>query len=225
MHKRTPLTFVILFSIISIGLLWRGISPHRSAIASAQALPQELHSDQWPQPAPALIGVPSDWLNTDGQPLQIKKGVVYLIDFWEYTCVNCLRTLPYLQEWNRRYARDGLVIVGIHTPEFQFAHDRNNVAKAVKQLGITWPVLVDSDYRNWTAYNNSFWPRKYFIDGTGRIVADHAGEGGYEESEARIQAMLKHLHPGLKFPKVMALVHDADKPGAVCYPTTAETYV
>ncbi|HLK61673.1 MAG TPA: redoxin family protein [Chthonomonadaceae bacterium] len=225
MHKRTPLTFVILFSIISIGLLWRGISPHRSAIASAQALPQELHSDQWPQPAPALIGVPSDWLNTDGQPLQIKKGVVYLIDFWEYTCVNCLRTLPYLQEWNKRYAKDGLVIVGIHTPEFAFAKDPKNVAAAVKRLGITWPVLIDSEYRNWNAYHNDFWPRKYFINARGLIVADHAGEGDYDRSEALIQQLLKQAHPSLTFPKIMAPVRDADKPGAVCYRQTPEMYV
>ncbi len=138
--------------------------------------------------------------------------------------MNCLRTLPYLKEWNKRYAKDGLVIIGIHTPEFAFAHDGKNVANAVKQLGITWPVLVDSDRKNWDAYRNQYWPRKYFVDKTGKIVADHAGEGGYEESEARIQKLLKEINPTLTFPKPLAPVRDTDKPGAVCYPTTHELY-
>jgi thiol-disulfide isomerase/thioredoxin len=183
-----------------------------------------LESDNWPQPAPQLIGQPEDWLNTDGKALKLKQGTVYLIDFWEYTCVNCIRTLPYLKEWNRRYAKDGLVIIGIHTPEFAFARDRANVAQAVKKFGITWPVLIDSEYKNWQAYGNNFWPRKYFIDQTGRIIADHGGEGSYAESEARIQQMLRQLHPDLRFEKPMDPVRDTDKPGAICYPTTPELY-
>src|SRR5437667_11545201 len=126
------------------------------------------------------------------------RGKVVLVDFWEYTCVNCIRTLPYLKEWHNRYAKDGLVIIGIHTPEFACAKQRGNVAQAVKKLGITWPVLVDSDYRNWRAYNNAYWPRKYFIDHTGHIVEDHAGEGGYEESEAKIQELLKEINPKIQ---------------------------
>ena len=140
--------------------------------------PAQIQSEEWPQRAPKLIGSGDDWLNTNGKPLQLEKGKVYLVDFFEYTCVNCLRTLPYLQEWNKRYAKDGLVIIGIHTPEFDFAKDKANVAQAVKRLGITWPVVVDSQYANWNAYRNSFWPRKYFVDAKGRIIADHAGEGG-----------------------------------------------
>ncbi len=200
-------------------------APGAAAVrAASPEPPDQLESENWPQPAPKLIGGPEDWLNTDGKPLRLEKGKVYLIDFWEYTCVNCLRTLPYLKEWNQRYAQDGLVIIGIHTPEFAFAKDHRNVAAAVKKLGITWPVLIDSEYKNWNAYHNVFWPRKYFINARGQIVADHAGEGDYEESEARIQQLLRQVHPGLKFPKPLAPVRDTDRPGAVCYPTTPELY-
>ena len=178
-----------------------------------------------PEIAPEFVGATEDWINTKPLKMSDLRGKVVLVDYWEYTCVNCIRTLPYLKEWQKRYAKDGLVIVGIHTPEFEFAKDRKNVAQAVKSLGITWPVLVDSAYKNWQAYNNSYWPRKYFIDKTGRIVADHAGEGGYEESEARIQQLLKQLNPKLTFPKPMTAIRDTDKPGAVCYPVTPEMYV
>jgi thiol-disulfide isomerase/thioredoxin len=178
-----------------------------------------------PARAPEFAGSADDWLNSKPLKMSDLRGKVVLVDFWEYTCVNCIRTLPYLKEWNKRYAKDGLVIIGIHTPEFEFARDRKNVEQATKKLGITWPVLVDSEYKNWQAFNNSYWPRKYFIDPTGKIVADHAGEGGYEESEARIQFMLKQLNPKLTFPKVMAAVRDTDRPGARCYPVTPEMYV
>lgn len=181
--------------------------------------------DPWPQPAIQPIGTPADWLNTDGKPIHIERGKVYVIDFWEYTCVNCLRTLPYLREWNKRYAKYGLVIIGIHTPEFEFARDPKNVAAAVKRLDITWPVLIDSDYKNWNAYRNNFWPREFFVNSRSMIVADHSGEGEYDETEARIQQLVHEIHPTLRFPAVMEPVRDTDKPGAVCYPTTAETYV
>lgn len=190
--------------------------------------PDQVASESWPQPAPRFYGTEKDWINTDGKPLKMEELIrqhrPIMIDFWEYTCVNCLRTLPYIKEWQKRYAKYGLVIVGVHTPEFKFAHDRDNVAAAVKRLGITWPVLVDSDYQNWSAYQNSYWPRHYFIDGKGRIVEDHAGEGGYEESEATIQRLLKQIHPNLHFPHPMLAVRDTDKPGARCYPMTPELY-
>lgn len=209
---------------LAFGVFLPGFPIRAEAKDRPTAQPHQLASEDWPQPAPKLIGTPDDWLNTNGKSLQIKKGTVYLIDFWEYTCVNCLRTLPYLKEWHKRYAKDGLVIIGIHTPEFAFAKEHDNVAHAVKDLGITWPVLIDSEYANWQAFNNSFWPRKYFINAKGLIVADHAGEGDYQNSEKRIQQLLKQANPNLTFPKVFGAVRDTDKPGAVCYPTTPEIY-
>lgn len=218
----------ILFSIsvlFSIAILWQ-----QSGVQSASAQgaeknhPFQITSVNWPQRAPEFHGSAKDWINTNGKQLQFQHGKVYLIDFWEYTCVNCLRTLPYLKEWNTRYSKDGLVIVGIHTPEFAFAHNYDNVLQAVKRLGISWPVLVDSQYENWNAYRNSYWPRDYFVDANGNIVADHAGEGDYENAERTIQNLLLRAHPSLRFPGVLKPIRSTDVPGAVCYPMTAETY-
>ncbi len=187
-------------------------------------------SNNYPQPAPKFYGSADDWLNTNGKPLSMqtltKEHKVVLVDFWEYTCVNCIRTLPYLREWNKRYAKDGLVIVGIHTPEFKFAHKRANVLTAIGHLGITWPVLVDSSYKNWDAWQGAegFWPRDYLVNANGQVVEDHAGEGGYGRTEQTIQQLLLQVHPNLKFPPIMAPVHSADKIGARCFPMTPETY-
>lgn len=183
--------------------------------------------------APELIGRPGDFLNTDGKALRLygpggllKKPSLVLVDFWEYTCVNCLRTLPYLKEWNRRYAADGLVIVGIHTPEFDFAKSHANVAAAAKRLGVTYPVLIDSTADNWRAFGNQVWPHEYLIGPDGVVVHEVIGEGQYGETETLIQKLLRRLHPNAKpFPPVMAAVRPEDRVGAVCYPTTAETYV
>ena len=202
MLNRLILTSILIASTFSVALSLPGNPARAHAKVLAQDPPTQIASENWPQPAPELIGAPQDWLNTDGKPLKLKKGVVYIIDFWEYTCVNCLRTLPYLKAWNARYAKDGLVIVGIHTPEFKFAKDRANVAAAVKKYGITWPVVNDSAYNNWQAYHNTFWPRKYFVDSQGQVVADHAGEGGYAESEALIQRLLKEANPNVKLPVI-----------------------
>lgn len=185
--------------------------------------------------APEFEGSKADWINS--APLSMKDLIkthktpdgkpvaAILVDFWEYTCINCIRTLPYIKEWNARYADKGLVIVGIHTPEFGFAHDAKHVADAVKRFGITYPVLVDSDHLNWNAYANQYWPRHYLIDASGNVISDHAGEGGYRETEREIQSLLKKADPKLALPKLMGYVRATDSPTAVCYPVTPETYV
>src|SRR5437764_2231761 len=111
-------------------------------------------SQSTPKKAPEFIGVAQDWINT--KPLSMKqlKGKVVLVDFWEYTCVNCIRTFPYLKEWWKRYKDKGLVIVGIHTPEFRFGAKRQNVVDGARQFGLDFPILVDSSYKNWTAWRN-----------------------------------------------------------------------
>jgi thiol-disulfide isomerase/thioredoxin len=184
--------------------------------------------------APDFIGGKADWINSpplslrqiarthktaDGKPVH-----AILVDYWEYTCINCIRTMPYLKEWNRRYAKDGLLIVGIHTPEFQFAANKSNVAAAVKRFGLTYPILVDSGYKNWNAWGEHYWPHHYLLNGSGMILHDRAGEGGYRETELQIQALLKAANPGLRLPAPMSTVRDTDAEGAVCYPMTAETY-
>jgi thiol-disulfide isomerase/thioredoxin len=181
--------------------------------------------------APELIGGPQDWLNTEGKALKLygpggllSEKRICLIDFWEYTCVNCIRTLPYLRAWNDRYRDKGLVIIGIHTPEFAFARQKANVAAAVQKFKITYPVLNDAAYDNWSAFHNRYWPRKYLLDRNGRIVYDHAGEGNYGETEAEIQKLLRAADPKVQLPKPLEPLRGSDKPGAVCYPQTPEIY-
>lgn len=115
---------------------------------------------------------------------------VILIDFWTYSCINCQRTTPYLNAWYEKYKDKGLVIVGVHTPEFDFEKNYQNVASATKKAGIAYPVVLDSNRGTWSAYNNRFWPRKYLIDIDGYVVYDHIGEGAYDETELKIQELL-----------------------------------
>lgn len=131
------------------------------------------------------------WFNTQPlAPLQL-EGKVILVDFWTYTCVNCLRTLPYLKRWWNLYRDKGLIIIGVHTPEFEFEKNSSNVAAAIQQLQIDWPIVLDNNYNNWNNFANKYWPAKYLIDKNGYIVYQHFGEGAYDETEAVIQRLLK----------------------------------
>lgn len=179
---------------------------------------------QGPIHAPELEG--GEWLQ--GGPVPIKgSGKVVLIDFWDYTCVNCLRTLPYLKEWHRRYEALGLTVVGVHTPEFSFARNAEHVRNAIRHLDLPYPVIHDGNGAIWSAYANRYWPAKYFIDARGYIRATHFGEGGYLESELAIQTLLSEqagFDPDTKFPEPMAPVRSEDAVGAVCYRVTPELY-
>jgi cytochrome c biogenesis protein CcdA/thiol-disulfide isomerase/thioredoxin len=133
------------------------------------------------------------WFNTPaGAPLKLEqlRGRVVLVDFWTYTCINCLRTLPYLRAWDARYRKRGLTIVGVHTPEFAFERDAGNVGRAVAQNHLRYAVAQDNDYGTWTAWGNQYWPAKYLIDSRGRVRYTHFGEGDYEQTEAAIRALL-----------------------------------
>jgi len=163
------------------------------------------------------------WINSPPMTMAQLKGKVVLIDIWDYTCVNCIRTLPYIQEWHRRYAPYGLTVIGVHTPEFDFARQKDNVATAVKSFKLTYPIVLDNEYKIWDSYANRYWPRKYLINQDGIIVFDHAGEGGYIETEKKIQELLKKNQPGLKLPA--PYIHPGPpESGGLCYPTTPETY-
>jgi cytochrome c biogenesis protein CcdA/thiol-disulfide isomerase/thioredoxin len=142
--------------------------------------------------APDFTGT-QRWFNTPGEaPLELSglRGRVVLIDFWTYTCINCLRTLPYLRAWDDRYRRRGLTTVGVHTPEFAFERDAGNVERAIGQNALRYPVAQDNDYDTWSAWGNQYWPAKYLIDARGRVRYAHFGEGKYEETEAAIRALL-----------------------------------
>ncbi len=162
-------------------------------------------------PAPSIV-TQGKWFNTQdlqlGQKQRLKagsleaggspaltmeqlRGRVVLVDFWTYSCVNCVRTLPYLKAWYHAYRDQGLVIIGVHTPEFEFEKDADNVGRAIKELGVDWPVVQDNDYRQWRAYRNRYWPAHYFIDAEGRIRYFHFGEGEYAVSEQVIKTLLR----------------------------------
>lgn len=141
-------------------------------------------------PMPELSGA-DGWINSPPLTTKSLRGKVVVIDFWTYSCINCLRALPYVEGWAAKYKDAGLVVIGVHTPEFAFEKERSNVEKAVRDLKITYPVAIDSDYKIWSAFNNNYWPAHYFIDGKGRIRAHHFGEGEYDVSERIIQELLK----------------------------------
>jgi len=143
-------------------------------------------------PAPDFVGI-TNWINTGGKQISIKdlKGKVVLVDFWTYTCINCIRTLPHVVNWYNKYKNDGFVVVGIHTPEFQFEHDTKNVENAVKTYNITYPVGQDNDYSTWNNFSNNYWPAEYLIDATGNIRRTDFGEGNYDKMETAIQQLLK----------------------------------
>jgi thiol-disulfide isomerase/thioredoxin len=171
-------------------------------------------------PAPGFIGI-SRWLNTqDDRPLSLTqlRGKVVLVDFWTYSCINCLRTLSHLEAWDARYRKAGLAIVGVHTPEFAFEHDLGNVRRAVKRLGIRYPVALDNDYATWNAYLNEFWPAEYLIDARGHLRGAHFGEGRYDETEHEIRTLLASRDAELPRPTAMP---DRTPSGLV----TAETYL
>jgi thiol-disulfide isomerase/thioredoxin len=140
-------------------------------------------------PAPEFTGI-TQWLNSEPLTLQQLRGKVVLVDFWTYTCINCVNTLPYVKSWNQKYKDQGLTVIGVHTPEYPFERDTGNVKTALKRLGISYPVAQDNQYATWSAYNNQYWPAFYLIDKKGQIVYTHFGEGDYAQTEAKIQALL-----------------------------------
>ena len=173
-------------------------------------------------PAPEFVDN-QRWFNTPGnRPLTMRslRGRVVLVDFWTYSCINCLRTLPYLTAWDRRYRKDGLTIVGVHSPEFPFEKDASNVEEAIERNGIEYPVAQDNDLATWDAYGNQYWPAEYFVDSRGRVRFAHFGEGSYGEKEKVIRELLAEAGaaPGTTRTRVSAV---APSKGV----TTPETYL
>jgi cytochrome c biogenesis protein CcdA/thiol-disulfide isomerase/thioredoxin len=154
----------------------------KPAVAAAEALPIEGQ-------APSLSGA-VEWLNSPPLTNEALRGKVVLVDFWTYSCINCLRAIPYVRAWAEKYKDQGLVVIGVHAPEFAFEKNIDNVRQAIKDLKIDYPVAIDNDYAIWRAFNNSYWPAHYFIDAQGRIRHHHFGEGEYDQSEKIIQQLL-----------------------------------
>jgi thiol-disulfide isomerase/thioredoxin len=159
--------------------------------------------------------------------LRSLRGQVVLVDFWDYTCVNCIRTLPYLREWHSRYKNKGLTIVGVHAPEFYFGSVSELVQLAMRDFGIEYPVLLDNEYQVWQAFANRYWPSKYLIDTEGYMRYFHPGEGGYGETETAVQMLLRERDPRVELPSVMSPLRAMDVPGAMmaCQRPTPELYL
>lgn len=173
--------------------------------------------------APALIPG-GEWFNTEPLTLAELEGeVVVLIDFWTYSCINCIRTQPYLNDWHTKYADQGLVIIGVHTPEFEFEKSADNVQQAIIDADIEYPVVQDNNFATWRAYANRYWPRKYLIDHQGNIIYDHIGEGAYDETEREIQAALKKLHNS-EVDMELSQFEDTRPPSNLLLPITPELY-
>ncbi len=150
---------------------------------------QQLLNVEKPVVAPEITGI-NHWINSSGEKLADLKGKVVIIDFWTYSCINCIRTIPYLNDWYAKYKDKGLVIIGIHSPEFAFEREIPNVEKAIKDYKIEYPVGMDNDFATWNAYNNQYWPAKYFIDKNGLVRHVHFGEGDDATNERVIQFLL-----------------------------------
>ena len=204
---RRALGVAVLAAVAAVAFgLDRGILT-RLSLASTGNLEQRL-LDRFHPPKPILITQTIDvtdsakpdlsgataWINSPPLTFASLRGKVVLVDFWTYSCINCLRTLPYIKAWNEKYKDSGLVIIGVHTPEFPFEKDEANVRKAVKDLGLTYPVPMDNDYKIWRSFNNEYWPADYFIDATGAIRFHHFGEGSYDESEKQIRTLLEEAN-------------------------------
>lgn len=179
---------------------------------------------------PKLVHAPEigpAWLNSPPLSMRSLRGRAVLVDFWDYTCVNCLRTLPYLNEWHRRYRDLGLTIIGVHAPEFYFASVPELVTLALRDFGIEYPVMLDNEYAVWQAFANKYWPSKYLIDAEGYLRYTAFGEGHYAETEAAIQAVLREIDPGVRLPALVEPVRVMDRPGVLeaCPRPTPELYL
>ena len=166
------------------------------------------------------LGGATEWLNSEPLGPSGLRGHVVLVDFWTLTCINWLRTEPYVRAWSQAYQDDGLVVIGVHTPEFSFEHEVGRVRQAIKERGIDYPVAVDNDYEVWTAFDNHYWPALYFVDADGIIGDHHFGEGRYEQSEHVIQQLL-----GVERDLVSAAGHGVEAEADWNHLRTPETYL
>ena len=170
---------IIVAGIVFLAILFIGLDESTS-----------INQDSGTRKAPNLVGI-SHYLNTSSDELTKKmENKVILYDIWTYSCINCIRTLPFITSWDEKYSDHGLLIIGIHSPEFEFEKDPQNVKIAIEKYGITYPVVMDNNMETWKAFENNYWPRKYIADHEGNLRYDHIGEGSYQETEKIIQQLL-----------------------------------
>jgi thiol-disulfide isomerase/thioredoxin len=181
---RKLLTLIVLLIVVLLAV----VHFSTSLLLGDESTPRDQRS------APEFSGI-STWLNSPPLTMDNLRGKVVLVQFWTYSCINCLRTLPYVTKWYEKYKDKGLVVVGVHTPEFAFEKEKANVETAIKRFGITYPVAQDNQYRTWRAFGNQCWPAEYLIDKSGRIVATQFGEGSYQQLENAIARLVDDRAP------------------------------
>jgi thiol-disulfide isomerase/thioredoxin len=166
------------------------------------------------------------WVNSAPLTGDMLRGKVVLVDFWEYTCVNWIRTSPYVKAWQRHYAEHGLIVIGVHAPEFEFGKRAENIDRGIRDHGLTYPIALDNDFATWRAFRNDAWPAKYLFDANGTLVMRWIGEGSYGDIEAEIRRLLVAAKPGTKLPPISAEATAFARTGQPSYAgITAETYV
>ena len=195
--KNITLFVILILVIVSIWYINSGKMPPSTIVPQDITSGRDVSMKVLKYNKAKELSDPKGFINTEAFKIAdlIGKKII-LVDFWTYSCINCIRTIPHINAWYEKYKDQGLEIVGVHTPEFDFEKDYNNVSQAVQRMGIKYPVVLDSDRGTWNAYNNRFWPREFLIDVDGFIIHDHIGEGGYDETEMAIIEALKELHGG-----------------------------
>lgn len=204
---------------LSVGAILLAAHTNPSRVGAGSTAPQQLPAAQ--SPGGPLTGA-TGWINSAPLGPADLAGKVVVYDFWTYSCVNCVRTLPYLRAWYDRYGRDGLVIVGVHSPEFDFEHAQGNVEAATRRLGVTWPVALDNDKAIWNAFENAYWPADYIADRDGHFRYKHIGEGGYKETEDELRNL---LGVNAASPRAASPAGGDDSAAAVNDQITPETYL
>jgi cytochrome c biogenesis protein CcdA/thiol-disulfide isomerase/thioredoxin len=216
--RRAMGVVIVVFAVMGLSgfNLGEWVVTTASATQSTMESPSKLQDGlDRPYAAPEISGI-THWLNSAPLDKDALKGKVVLIDFWTYSCINCIRTLPHIKAWHEKYKDQGLIIIGVHAPEFAFEGKRENVEKAIQKFGITYPVAMDNDFSTWKNYQNRYWPAHYLIDRTGQVVYTHFGEGQYEVTEANIRQLL-----GLKDATQVTI----EKDDLVAARQTPETYL
>lgn len=225
---RLPLLALLTALIVLSGLAVVAFAPARSR---AQQMPDGVASIVGTKPLWSLSGS-TGWLNSPRLSAKDLKGKVVLVDFWTYSCINCLRSMPYIEAWSKKYQDAGLVVIGVDTPEFGFEHKLDNVKLAIQKYGITFPVALDANYSIWNAFHNEFWPADYLIGPDGRVRYEHFGEGNYAEFEGLIQKLLQERKADQPKDRnsvpagvVSVLGRGAEAPGDFAQLDSPETYL
>ena len=211
-------------SAAGTGRLEQALLTRIGAGAPTNAAPADLADLPVEGVMPPLTGA-TTWLNSPPLTTEQLRGRVVVVDFWTYSCINCLRSIPYVKAWAEKYRDQGLVVIGVHTPEFAFEKSQANVRRNVERLGVTYPVAMDNDYAIWRAFKNNYWPAHYFIDAQGRIRHHHFGEGDYEGSERVIQQLLKEAGAQVDASTVQVKTVGAEMAADFAQVASPETYV